>query len=334
LPKKMTVQRINDVSLWDFFVSTSPQGTVFSKSQWLNAAAGAQGGIPRYIGVFEDRKLVAGITFVELSRGTFRKITTPALTPYGGIIYRPVSGKRLSEQDSFNMSCAEKIIEYLGPRYRYSFLVHSPGLIDIRPFVWAGWTESVRYTYILDLSDPDSIWDIMERRVRTVLRKAESTLGMGGAIDIEDFGKLYERIYLDRHNRPPVSWNSVSTLLGEVMKSGLAEMRTVRNSSGEVISAMVLIADAGRVYSWISGSIPGSNSTGAFSLLFWDTIRRYSETCTSLDMVGANIHPIAFFKKGFGGTLTPYYVTERYSSTWSRTLYSMYGGIKKLRSKF
>lgn len=317
--------------MWDSFVSTSPQGTVFSKSLWLGAAAAAQGGIPRYIGVFEDRKLVAGITFVELSRGPYKKITTPALTPYGGIIYRPGSGKRHSEQDSFNMSCAEKIIEYLEPLYHYSFLVHAPGLIDIRPFVWAGWTGSVRYTYILELSDTDKIWDIMERRVRTVLRNAESTLELCGPIDIEHFGKLYKRIYLDRHNKPPVSWNSVSMLLGEIMKSGLAEMRTVRNSSGEVISAMVLIADTGRVYSWISGSIPGSNSSGAFSLLFWDTIRRYSETCTSFDLVGANIPSIAFFKKGFGGMLTPYYVTERYSSLFSKAVYGVYGGLKKLR---
>ena len=331
MSKKMTVQRINDESLWNSFVSTSPQGTVFSKSQWLNAAAGAQGGIPKYIGVFEDQKLAAGITFVELSRGTFRKITTPVLTPYGGMIYRQDSGKRLSEQESFNMSCAEKIVEYLNPRYRYSFLVHSPGLTDVRPFTWAGWSEKVRYTYVLDLSDRDRIWDLMERRVRKVLRKAESILELGNTIDSGHFGGLYERIYLDRGNKPPVERKIVIALLNNALQSGLAEIRTVHDANGEIVSVLVVVSGDEKAYAWISGSIPDRNSTGALSYLLWDSIQRYSETCASFDLLGANLPTIAFFKKGFGGMLTPYYVTERYSSLFSKAVYGVYGGLKKLR---
>ncbi len=328
----MTVRKIENESEWDAFVADSPQGTIFSTSLWVKTVAAAQGALPSILGVFEDDRLVAGLTYAEITRGLFTKITTPVLTPYGGVIYRPGSGKRNSESESFNLACADMLLSCVGDMYSYAFLVHSPEFVDIRPFTWTGWTEAVRYTYLLDLTDPGRIWDLMERRVRTVLRKAESTLELGGAIDPEHFGELYERIYLDRGKKPPIRSATVREILGRLLEAGAADMRTVRDRSGEVISALVLVSDARTVYAWISGSLPGRNSTGAFSLLFWDAVQRYSGTCARLDMIGANIPSIAFFKKGFGGQLRPYYVTERYGSLFSRVLFGMYGGLRKVLS--
>ncbi|MBN1291477.1 MAG: GNAT family N-acetyltransferase [Candidatus Latescibacteria bacterium] len=326
----MKIQRIDDEALWDSFVSSSPQGSVFSKTRWIKAAAAAQGGLPRFIGVIEDNKLAAGVTGIELSKGGFRKITTPVLTPYGGVIYRAWAGKRKSEEESYNMDCSGKLIEYIGSRYQYSFLIHSPGITDIRPFTWAGWQEKVRYTYVMDLTDIEKIWDQMERRVRTVLRKAESDLELHGAIEITDFGELYEHIYKDRGKRLPIEKKTVTAMVSDILNSGLGEMRTVLNKAGDVVSSMVVVSDETNAYAWISGSIPESNSSGAFSLLFWDVIRRYSENCTYLDMVGANIPSVAFFKKGFGAKLKPYYVTERYSSHFSKAVFRIFGQCKKL----
>lgn len=325
----MTVRRIEDESLWDDFVSASPQGTVFSKSQWIKTAASAQGGLPRFLGVFDDDRLAAGLTFVELSKGPFRKLTTPVLTPYGGVVYRPGAGKRESERESFNTACAEELISHLRGRYSHAFFVHSPGLADIRPFTWAGWQESVRYTYVLDLSDPERIWELLEHRVRKVLRKAESTLELGGPINIEQFCGLYERIYIDREKRPPIGSSTIKAFLKSALESGLAEMRTVRGRDGKVLSAMVFVYGDSMVFAWLSGSIPGKNSTGASSLLLWDAVRRYSGKYGSLDMLGANIPSIAFFKKGFGGKLLPYYVTERYGSWFARFALGVYAGLRK-----
>ena len=330
MARKLIIQKVEDESLWDDFVSGSLQGTPFSKSRWVGIAASVQGGVPQFLGVFDGEKLAAGLTFIELSRGPFTKITTPILTPYGGVVCRRGSGKRESERVSFDMDCAESLISYIGERYGYVFLVNSPGYTDIRPFIWAGWTESVRYTYILDLDDPAKIWDVMERRVRTVLRKAEESLTLDDSIDIEQFSGLYERIYSDRGNKPPVSSGMVRAFLRDVLDSGMVEIRTARDKSGKVISSMALVYGDRTVYSWISGSIPDKNSTGAFSLLFWDAVKRHSGNFAKLDMVGANIPSIAFFKKGFGGTLCPYYVTEKYKSLFSRIVFGAYGNIRKV----
>lgn len=141
LEKKLTVKRIEDVSLWDKFVATSPQGTIFSTSRWLNAASSVQGGESLIVGVWKNDQLVAGVSCIHITQGPFKKATSPVMTPYGGILCRPDAGKRPSEAESFNMCCAEQLIRYLSTRYHHVFLVHAPELKDIRPFIWAAWLQ-------------------------------------------------------------------------------------------------------------------------------------------------------------------------------------------------
>jgi len=331
LAEKLTIRRIEDTSLWDDFVLASPQGTVFSTNAWLKTASAAQGGEPFMLGLFKGDRLAAGVSYIHLTRGLFKKATSPVMTPYGGIIYRSDHGKRHSEAESFNISCAERIIKYLTGNYHHVFLVHAPGYTDIRPFTWAGWTGNVRYTYILDITDTEKLWDLMERRVRTVIRKAEVTLKLGNSIDSGQFVALYEHIYMDRGSSPPVNCEVVKKMLDELLKTKLVEMRTVLDQDNHIISVIVFVKDHKYVFAWISGSLPEKNSSGAFSLLFWDAVKRYGNTHERLDMVGANIPSIAFFKKKFGGELTPYYFTERYSSRMIKTMFTAYSSIKRFK---
>ncbi len=321
---------IEDFALWDEFNGSSPQGTVFSSSAWLDAAASAQGGELRLAAVVENGRMVAGLPWVHIARGPVRKASSPALTPYSGILYRPDPGKRHSEAESFNMRCAELFITRLKETYRHVFIAHSPGMEDIRAFDWAGFGSRVKYTYLLDIEDPDSLWELVERRVRTVIRNAEKTLVLGGAVDIGTFTTLYERIYGDRGRQLPYGSGMVKAMTERVLAEGLGEMRSAVDEDGNVLSTMILVRDERTVYAWLSGSLPGENASGAFSLLFWDAVKRYSGSHEKLDMVGANIKSIAFFKKGFAGRLTPYYVTDWYSSSIARFTFAAYTALRKV----
>ncbi len=326
---KLETTRIEDASRWDAFVSESPQGSVFSSSAWLDAAATAQGGAPVRLGVLADGFLIGGAGFVEVRKGPLRKATTPVLTPSGGFLYAPFTGTKPTEGESRNAAAAGAMIEYLTPRYGYIFLSHDPRAADVREFLWRGFSSTVRYTYVLDIREPDRVWDRMERRVRTVVRNAESSLSLDGPISVGEFGKLYERTYRDRDNTPPLPRSQVEAFTQGILVAGLGEMRTVRDASGEPVAAMVFAFDRRSAYALVSGTIPSRNPSGASSLLFWDAVRRYGGGRERLDLVGANLRNIAFFKKGFGGTLTPYFVTERYGSSTTRALFSLYTRLRK-----
>ena len=333
MEKKIKVKRIEDVSLWDEFVLNSTHGTVYSTSKWLNAGATAQGGNSVILGVWEENELIAGVSFVEIIRGPLKKATTPVLTPYGGFIYNSDPDKPHSDNESLHLLCAEKLISSLQKKYHHVFLVHSPGFFDIRPFSWQNWKESVRYTYLLDLTDTDKLMGNVRERVKRKIRKAERSIIYGGSINAGQTGEMYAKIFRDRDRETPVPPKMVASMVGELVKTGLVEINTAQEASGETVALQVLVLGKDTVYTWVYGTIPEKNYTGADSLLIWDAIKRYHKTHKMLDLVGANIPSIAFFKKGFGGVLTPYYVTENYSSMTSHAAFQAYSKIRKFYSK-
>jgi len=330
LEKKIKIRKIKDVSLWDRFVSNSPQGTVFSTSKWLTAGASTQGGKPVMLGVWDENNFIVGVSFVEITRGPLKKANSPVLTPYGGFIYNIDPDKSGSNTESLQLLCAEKLINHIQKKYHYVSFVHSPGFVDIRPFSWQNWKESVRYTYLLDITDTDKLWGRFRDRARKKIRRAENSLVIGDFIDTEEIGRMYESIFRARKTDPPLSREIVTSMVSNLRESGLVKITTAIESNGETIAVLALVLGKDTVYTWVGATYPEKNYTGADSLLIWNAIKSNSDTHKNLDMMGANIPSIAFFKKGFGGTLVPYYVTERYSSLMSRTAFHAYSKMKRL----
>lgn len=329
MAKDLTVERVEDTFLWDNFVSSSPQGTVFSTSEWLTAGATAQGGKPVILGVREDDTLVAGVSFVEIVRGPLKKASTPVFTPYGGVIYRGDPDKPELDSESLQLQCAEKMIDWLQRKYHHIVLVHAPGFTDIRPFSWQGWNGKVCYTYIIDITDPEKLFKKFRKGTRSKIRQAEKSLILGGITDAEHLADMHERMFRDRNSIPPVSRGIVTSMVSNLMKSGLVDINTAQENNGEVIAVQAIVRDIHTIYSWIYITTHDKRHTGADSLLLWDAVKRYSGSHERLDLAGANIPSVAFFKKAFGGVLTPYYITERYSSLVSRTAFRAYSSVKR-----
>lgn len=327
---KREIARVTDDAVWDAFVELSPQGGVFSTSAWMRAAAEAQGGEPVMLGVFENGRLSGGCAFLEIKRGPFRKATAPVLAPYCGFLFAPFSGTRPSEGEHQHAVDAGALIASLLSGYQQVFLLHGPGVDDVREFLWRGFSCQVRYTYTLDIADAERLCDGLERKARRVVKKAEAGLFVENSRDTMVLGSRYEQLYRDRGIRPPIPRTLIETLARRALDEGIGEIRVARDSAGEVVSALFLVFDHRTVYALASGAIPSRNDEGGASLLFWDAMNRHAGTRATFDFVGANMRSIAFFKKGFGGRLTPYFVTEWYSSPLTRAMFTAYAGIRKV----
>jgi hypothetical protein len=275
--------------------------------------------------------MIAGIAFSEVVKGPLRKANTPVLAPYGGLVYNVSSDDPRKDTDSLQLLCAEKLIDFLQRKYHHVMLSHSPDFSDIRPFSWSGWSERVRYTYLLDISDPERLWKKSRDRAKRKIRKARETLSIGGSVDAETIADLHERFYRDRDKTPPVSRSIVISMINALQGTGLINISTVKDKSDGIVAIQVTVIGFKTVYTLLYGTLPNSSYSGADSLLIWNAVKKYSATHSQLDLVGANIPSIAFFKKGFGGTLTPHYVTEYYSSPLAHAAFSLYSKIRKYR---
>lgn len=316
------VERIEDTAVWDAFVRTASGGTVFSTSTWLKCAGEVFGGEAVLYGCYKKGNLVAGCSALGLRTAGLSKATTPPLTPYGGIVYARIEAKRPAKIEAERSGATCALMDRLTSDFHYVQLSHSPALTDAREFLWREWDVAIRYTYLHDLSDLDRLWDRFENRTNTVVRKADRT---GCAVrpceDLDLFVRQYERIYHAQHTVPLISGARAAAFCRAVGDAGLSRMYVAESPEGEPASVVVFVLGFDTLYAWVSGAEPRLNATGATSLLYWRVFQEMAGQYHRFDFVGANFPPIAKFKRGFGGDLAPYFITERYSSSLSRSAF-------------
>jgi len=327
MPDTYEVQPVEDYAIWDTFVSQSIGGTIFSTQPWLDCAAQTLGGQFKLYGCYKNGHLIAGLSGLEQKRSGLRFLRTPDLTPHGGMLYAPIPSKGPAKLEAEWGRATRTLLDYLQQRFDYFFLVQAPGLNDIREFAWTDWDIRVRYTYQIDLSDLGALWERVERRTRTVIRKAEKlNFDVLPTSDWELLKSYYELIYSQQEGGTPVDPGLVRDFAANAAKRNLVEAYKVESPTGEVASIVVFVRGFDTVYAWLNGKDPALNSTGAESLLYW---RYFARTeYQKFDFVGANMPAIAKFKRGFGGDLVPYFVTERYRNQLVKAAHT---GRRKVR---
>ena len=321
------IRAVTEAQVWDDFVRQAVGGTVFSTWGWLQCAQEASGNRCRYLGCYKNGQLVAGLSGVEAQHAGMRRFATPELTPHGGVLLARVPGKGPAKAESEWHRVAELFIAYLQTEYHHLSLVHAPAVSDMRPFIWAGWETRVRYTYQMELGDREALWERLERRTRTVIRKAE---GSGFVVeptqDMELFRRQYEQLYTRQGGKAPVDAGVAQRFAEAACRAGLARALKVVSPEGQVAAVVVFVEGFEGCYAWVAGADPELNHTGATSLLYWKYLEQGQGR---FDFVGANIPAIAFFKRGFGGDLRSYFAVEGFRDPLVKGLFS---GARMLRN--
>ena len=304
------VVEITEAGAWDEFVRTATGGTVFSTSAWLECAEEAIGAPVRIYGCYHKGNLVAGVSGSERKRGPFRFFTTPDLCPHGGFLHAPVASESPARRESEHSTATKVLAEFLAQRYDSVRLTHAPDIIDMRDFAWSGWDVQPRYTYYLPLGDPEAIWKRVERRVRTVVRKAEKEdCRLRQVEDTELLRRQYELIYAGQPGGAPVSSEIVERFVAAAQRKELAQIQLVESAAGEPASIVAFVRGFDCLHAWVAGADPAFRDSGATSLLYWKILEQAGGG--NFDFVGANIPGIALFKRGFGGELVPYFAIQR-----------------------
>ena len=315
------IRLVADDTAWDAFVHQAVGGTVFSTSAWLRCAAAATGGQVHRLGCYRNDRLVAGISGLARRRMGLYRLETPELTPYTGLLLAPVAGKGPAKGEAAQHRACTHLLDYLAKHYDRAFLVHAPAIADVRPFTWQGWDAHLRYTYRLPLGDSNALWERAERRARTAIRKAEK-LGyqLQPTSDVALFRQQYEAIYTTQAGAPPVAAALAERFVAAALAAGLAQAYEIASPDGPA-AVVAFVEGFGTTYAWAAGADPAYNHTGAISLLYWQYWDAVDHNC--FDFIGANIPSIAFFKRGFGCDLVPYYAVVGYKSRWVKRAFGL-----------
>lgn len=281
-----------DAAAWQHLWQRAENRTPFTHLAFVEAIAEATGRKAWLAAVEDGGRLTAGAVLFSSPRRPWLAAPAP-LTRYTGVLLDPpIEEKHVAARQT----ALDVLLQHIGRRFLVAALTLAPDLTDARPFQWAGFACTPRYTYRLDAAAPYAPNRWMRRQLR------EGDVFTLHAADPGDatWLRLLDRQYDDRGQPPPLGAGAHRRLLDALGTGGLVEMHALRDPEGRLAGAVTALVDGRAAYLWTGGSVPGP----AMGVLLHRVIDAARAQERAVDLVGANVASIAGFKAHFHADLT------------------------------
>lgn len=260
------------------------------------------------LGCYRGGELVAGLPFETVQIGPIRIVKNPKLTQFLGVLFHPGI-----QDESIRHDILKQIIQTLEKQnHRIAINCHY-SVKDIRPFVWGKYRVITRFSYLVDLSNPDEFHERFESRTKYEIRKAEKNkIEIVSEDNILQFNALH-RLTFERQNRKcPIPDGVVQSLYDALKERENVHLLFAKDADGCYTSSVFIMTDRNKAYYLMGANHPDFRGTGSGTLLLWETMKRlHEEGIREFDLYGANTPSISFFKRGFGGRIETYFRLEK-----------------------
>ena len=314
----MCVREITEreTSLWDAFIQDSPQGSLFASSIWKNVIERATSSKQRIFAVWKNDKILGGAVLTEKKQIGKLAALNALLSPYLGFALPPSASSKISERMSAEHETLKTLAEFLEKQYAQIDINNYPTLIDLRPLIERGWSVRPRYTYLLDVSEPEKLWAGFDGNIRQAIKKGEKAGFQHGEMNCppSEIYELLQQTLTKNGGKNPIE----ESLVREIATAPEIQNRVIfgaRADDNQLISVIICVWDRRRAYYLLAANNPKHLSSGESSLLIWELAQHLASLgIPELDFIGANIPGIARFKEGFNPRLETYYRLERWTS--------------------
>lgn len=237
----------------------------------------------------------------------FKIIAQPLLTPFCTPYIRFFEGQKYSSAVSHEQQCLETLIEKL-PSFSSFHLYFSPVLKSHLPFHWKGFTQSSRYTYIIEnIADNEKVFEGFDSSLRSQIRKAEKNITITESDDIDAFYQVNSLSFKRQGKKPAYTLAYVKRIDEACGKNNCRKILFAKDAEGNIQAAAYLVWDGQCAYYLMGGADEKYKSSGAYTLLLWEAIRFSSAESRSFNFCGSMISSIERFFRSFGGEQKAYY---------------------------
>lgn len=305
------IEEVSDASEWNAVLERSRDATPFHLAECLQVCAEyANARLHRYVG-YKGQEPTGLFPIFELGRGPFTAVFSPPpglKIPYLGPALVTPDGLKRRKRERWNRSFVESVLERIvteiGPRYWQ--VRTSPKYVDHRPFLWDSHDETLRYTYVVDLTnDEQALLDSFSSDARRNVADVEHVeLADGGRREAE---RIVERV-ANRHAEQNVAFGLDPAFVGDLYRrlpDGCMRVHVCRRGD-RFLGGDVTLELGDTVYGWLGAGDHSSDlpvNDILYGALLCDTRRRGYET---YDMVGANDPRLSTYKAKFGPELRTY----------------------------
>jgi len=319
--------------LWDALIRESPQGSIFSYSEYLRLLADATNSRLQIIGCFKKDLLLGGCSLFVRKRHLLgaHAISSGPDTPFCGCIFQKTDPMKVRRSEMEYTACINTLCDYIeNQNYSLLSITNSPNLLDIRPFLRRGWRSAVAYSYFIDLEHLQ--FEEFSSSVRKSIHSAQKQgLSYEVGTDIQTHCDILTEVFQQHHTRPPFNETYIKKFLDLFHLTRTGDMRVVKDPSGTILASYIWLWDARRAYAWSGGALPSTefHDGGANKLIFYSFLEELKEMgIPEVNIMHANTPRLTSFATGFNPRLVPYYTLER-ESFFIHCLKGLKGFIKR-----
>ena len=304
---------------WDKLVAASPNATIFSHRAYLEALEGRFG----LYYLYKKQEIRGGLVVAESANGE-SAVLHPFMI-YGGVLFPNIAHKQNRAQvNSERFELCEAVAQGLPTLYREVELALSPGVTDIRAFLWHNYGEEgrhyqpdVRYTAEVPIAelattprDASELFAQCSSARRQEVRYAEKKgVHTEEAFLPEQFTQYYAKT-MGRQGIevPAAECAAMERLITALGAAGLARMFVSRTAQGEIGSMAVMALDQHRAYYLFGASDPALRESHCGSAVLWEAFTALArDGVQEVDLEGVNSPKRGWFKLSFGASMRVYY---------------------------
>jgi len=303
---------------WDELVDESQQGSIYSKSYYLEALSRVYNADYRILAVFKNDELYGGMGVYFNKTRYGDRVHVPPLLYYNGLVLKDFPTKYPSISTKKQLEIIKAIIDELeSGKYSSVDISNRHTLHDLRAFAWRGWKIWPRYTYVVPISDLNEQWDHVEQNIRRLINRCESeNMSLVIDDDIETFFQLYKGTYQRKGLTPYLNKDRFLDMYHSLKKHDACQIYYVSLPDGRRIATQVVLMTKHPVtHTWMAGSDPEFLRTGASAFLRWKVFEDLNRRGYAFnDLTDASIESVAKFKSQFGGNLEQSFVVYKVMS--------------------
>lgn len=283
--------------------------SIFQQPWWLEATAPGRWD---EVTVEDNGRIIARLPFVLTKRLGFRVLGQPALTQALGPWIETPKGthsKKLTREKELYSQLIGSLPKH--DHFRQNF--HGE-VTNWLPFYWEGFSQSTRYSYVLDgLGDPTKLFAGFSKTTRGLIRQAEKVIEVSESDDVEEVLRLAEKTF-NRQGKPlPYSPQLLRRIDAGAKRHAHRRALVARDEAGRAHAAAYIVGDDARAYLLVTGADPELRRSGAGNLVHWAAIQAAAEFTDIFDFEGSMLAPIEEFYRKFGAAQFPYSFVSRNS---------------------
>jgi hypothetical protein len=281
---------------------------LFSKDWWLDAVCGNSGW--EAVCLMRENSCYAAMPYTMRPLMGFAAARMPVLTPMLKIWIQYTDSDKLSTRLSFEHRTLTDLISRL-PRVPYFHQKYHYTLQNWLPFYWQGYSQSTRYTYILELKDTEILFSQFQENIRREIRKAQKRVRIYSDNDLERFFFMKQKSNEQKGRGIGYNQSILKRIDAACASHDSRKLFFAEDEQGHLHGALYLVWDEQCAYYLIGcGDIRYRNS-GAGSALMWEAIQYAASRVSLFDFEGSMIASVERFFRSFGARPQPYFEISR-----------------------